>query len=80
MKTAIVGARVPGDLITAVTKLSAMSGQSISSIAEEALREYVGWRVPQILDLKEAIAAAESGEFATDEEANTFFRQYGAQP
>lgn len=78
MKTATIGARVPDELKHAVAQLSTMSGQSVSSITEEALKEYMGWRVPQIQDLKEAIAAADRGEFATDEEADVFFARYGA--
>jgi RHH-type transcriptional regulator, rel operon repressor / antitoxin RelB len=78
MKTATIGAKVPEELKNAVAQLSAMSGQSVSSITEEALREYIAWRVPQIVDLKEAITAADRGEFASDEEANAFFVRYGA--
>jgi predicted transcriptional regulator len=78
MKTATLGARVPSDLKDAVTKLSVMSGQSVSSITEEALREYIGWRAPQLADLNEAIAAADRGEFASDDEVREVFARYGA--
>ena len=78
MKTAAIGARVSGELKQAVVQLSALSGQSVSSITEEALREYMAWRVPQMRDLKKAIAAADRGEFATDDEVESFFAQYGA--
>lgn len=78
MKTATIGARVPGDLKNAIVQLSAMSGQSVSSITEEALRDYMAWRVPQILDLKEALASADRGEFASDDQADSFFAKYGA--
>lgn len=78
MKTASFGVRVPDDLKTAVADLAALSGQSVSSITEEALRDYVRWRLPQRLDLNEAVAAADRGEFASDDEVNTFFARYGA--
>jgi len=51
---------------------------SVTSITEEALREYAGWRVPQIEDLREAVAAADRGEFATEDEVNAVFARHGA--
>lgn len=78
MKTATVSARLPDDLRATVSALSKVSGQSLSSITEEALREYTGWLVPQIKDLKEAVAAADRGEFATDEEVDAVFARHGA--
>lgn len=73
MKTATIDAYLPEDLKNAVTQLSEISGQSVSSITEDALRAYLPWRMPQIRDLKDAIAAADRGEFATDDEVNAFF-------
>lgn len=78
MKTAPIDACLPEDLKSAVAQLSEISGQSVSSITEDALRAYLAWRVPQILDLKDAIAAADRGEFASDDEVNAFFARYGA--
>jgi predicted transcriptional regulator len=78
MKTAAIGARVSDELKHAVVQLSALSGQSVSAITEEALIEYMAWRAPQMRDLKKAIAAADRGEFATDDEAASFFAKYGA--
>lgn len=60
------------------TQLSRISGQSVNAIAEEALRAYVGWRVPQLLDLEQAIRAADQGDFASDDEVSQLFRRYGA--
>lgn len=78
MKTAAIGARVSHELKEAVVQLSALSGQSVSTITQEALAEYIAWRVPQMHDLKDAIAAADRGEFAADDEVNSFFAKYGA--
>jgi len=78
MKNASLGARIPGDLKQSVERLSQLSGQSISSIAETAIRDYVEWRVPQLLDLQEAIAAADRGEFASEEEVDAFFRKHAS--
>jgi predicted transcriptional regulator len=78
MKTSAIGARVSGELKHAVVQLSELSGQSVSAITEEALVEYMAWRVPQMHDLKQAIAAADRGEFAADDEVADFFARYGA--
>ena len=37
-----------------------------------------GWRVPQLLDLLEAIAAADDGDFASQEEVDAWFARHGA--
>jgi predicted transcriptional regulator len=78
MKTATIAACVPEDLKDAVAQLSEISGQSVSSITEDALRAFLAWRVPQIVDLKDAIVAADRGEFASDDAADAFFARYGA--
>jgi predicted transcriptional regulator len=78
MKTAAIGARVSDELKHSVLQLSALSGQTVSAITEEALIEYMAWRVPQMRDLKQAIAAADRGEFASDDETAAFFARYGA--
>jgi predicted transcriptional regulator len=78
MKTVTIDACLPEDLKNAVAQLSELSGQSVSSITEDALRPCLAWRAPQVLDLKDAIAAADRGEFASDDEVNAFFARYGA--
>lgn len=69
---------LPEELRQAITRLSALSGKPFTSIAEEALRDYVGWRVPQLLDLEQAVQAADEGDFASDEEVERFFKRHGA--
>lgn len=71
-------AQLSDDLRGALAQLAALTGQSKSAITEEALREYLGWRIEQLLDLREAVAAADRGEFATDDEVKAFFKRHGA--
>jgi predicted transcriptional regulator len=78
MKTAAIDARIPDQLKDDVIRLSAMSGQSVSAITEEALRSYMAWRIPQMHDLQKGVAAADRGEFADDTEVNELFARYGA--
>jgi predicted transcriptional regulator len=77
-KQATMGLRVQHDLKEAVSRMSELSGMTASAITEEALREYIRCRTPQLLDLKEAEAAADRGEFATDEQVVAVFARYGA--
>lgn len=55
-----------------------MVGQSKATIAANAISDYLDWRIPQIEDLKKALAAADRGEFASDEQVEAVFRKYGA--
>lgn len=57
-----------------------LTGRTMSYVAIEALGEYLALRIPQIVDLKEAVLAAERGDFATDEEVNATFAKYRARP
>jgi hypothetical protein len=41
------------------------------------LQETTEWRLPQLLDLKEAIIAADNGEFASKDEVDAWFAHHG---
>ena len=47
-----------------------------ASVASEALADYLDWRTPQIEALKQAVAAADRGEFASADEVEQFFKPY----
>jgi predicted transcriptional regulator len=70
--------RVSPELKVRLDNYAAMVGQSKATIAANALSDYLDWRIPQIENLKLAIAAADRGEFASDEEVETTFKKYGA--
>lgn len=42
------------------------------------LQKAVAWRLPQLLDLQEAIVAADNGEFASKDEVDEWFARHGA--
>ncbi len=71
-------ARFSPELINKLDVYADMVGQSKAQIAANAIEDYLDWRIPQIADLKLAIAAADRGEFATDEEVEAVFKKYGA--
>jgi RHH-type transcriptional regulator, rel operon repressor / antitoxin RelB len=71
-------ARFSPELISKLDAYSEMVGQSKAQIAANAIEDYLDWRIPQIADLKEALASMDRGEFATEEEVEALFKKYGA--
>jgi predicted transcriptional regulator len=45
-------------------------------LAGEALREYLRFEVEQMRRIQEGIVAADSGDFASDDEVEAFFARY----
>ena len=76
-KDSQVSLRLPGELKDRIERYAQLTGRSKSFVAMEALAEYLDWRLPQMQDLDQAIAAADRGEFATDAEVATIFNRYG---
>lgn len=66
------------EMKSAIDQIEALSGQPVESITADALAHYVAWRVPQLLDLQQAIAEADNGEFASADEVDEWFARYGA--
>ena len=75
-KNSQLSIRLPDALKEQTATYAALTGRSTSHVAMEALREYLDWRTPQIEDLRKAIAAADAGEFASDEEVAAVFDRY----
>ena len=78
-KDSQVSLRLPGELKERVERYAQMTGRSKSYVAMEALAEYLDWRLPQMQDLEQAIAAADRGEFATEAEVAAVFARFGVQ-
>lgn len=75
-KDSQVSMRLPGELKARIETYAVMTGRSKSHVAMEALTDYLDWRLPQVVDLKQAIAAADRGEFASDGEVQALFDRY----
>ncbi len=56
--------RVPTELKDRIETYAQLTGRSKSYVAMEAIASYLDWRTPQMDDLKQAVAAADSGDFA----------------
>lgn len=81
VKDSQVSVRLPSDLKDQMETYAQLTGRTKSYVAMEALSEYLAWRIPQIEDLKQAIDAADRGEFASDAEVAAVFTRYpGARP
>ena len=68
--------RVSSELKARLDSYAEMVGQSKATIAANAISDYLDWRIPQTEDLKLAIAAADRGEFASEEEVEAFFNEH----
>ena len=67
---------VSAELSARLESYAEMVGQSKATIAVNAINNYLNWRIPQARALKDAIAAADRGEFASDEEVDAVFGKY----
>lgn len=75
-KDSQVSMRLPGELKARIETYAQMTGRSKSHVAMEALAEYLDWRLPQMADLAEAVAAADRGEFASDEDVQAVLARH----
>lgn len=66
------------ELQKSISKLSASSGMSLEAIAQDALAQYVDWRSEQMRDLQLGIAAADRGDFVSENEVKALFARHGA--
>ena len=68
--------RLTAKLKARLENYAELVGRPQASVASDALEDYLDSRVPQIEALKLAVAAADKGEFASDDEVEEFFKQY----
>jgi RHH-type rel operon transcriptional repressor/antitoxin RelB len=63
-------------IVAGLDRLARETGRAADQLAEEALQRYLdyeGWKVEKI---RQALAQAEAGEFATDQEMAEAFDRY----
>lgn len=78
LKDSQVSLRLPNALKDKMETYAQLTGRTKSHVAMEALSDYLDWRIPQIEDLKAAIAAADAGDFASDDEVDQVFERLSA--
>lgn len=69
---------VPADLASQLEKLVQATGRDESAITVAALRDYMEAEALLIQAIKEGVAEADRGEFASASEVSSFFAKYGA--
>jgi predicted transcriptional regulator len=74
--TAQFNVRLPTELKARLENYAQLVGRPQASVASDALADYLDWRTPQIEALKQAVAAADRGEFASADEVELFFKAY----
>lgn len=76
--TAAFTIRLDDKILAKLDALAADTDRSRNWIAAKAIEDYVALNAWQIARIKEGIAEADRGEFATDEEVEAVFRKYKA--
>ncbi|WP_199092884.1 CopG family ribbon-helix-helix protein [Bosea sp. ASV33] len=76
--TAAFTIRLDDEMLAKLDALAADTDRSRNWIAAKAIEDYVALNAWQIARIKEGIAEADRGEFATDEEVEAVFRKYRA--
>lgn len=78
LKDSQVSVRLPNELKDKMETYAQLTGRTKSYVAMEALSDYLDWRIPQIEDLKSAVAAADAGDFADEDEVSRTFERLSA--
>lgn len=76
--TAAFTIRLDEEMLAKLDALAADTERSRSWIAAKAIENYVALNAWQIARVREGIAEADRGEFATDEEVEAVFAKYKA--
>ena len=76
--TAAFTIRLDDEVLAKLDALAADTDRSRSWIAAKAIQDYVELNAWQIQRIREGIAEADRGEFATDEEVEAVFNKYKA--
>lgn len=76
--TRTINVRVPVNVFDQLNELAKATSRTKSFVTVEALSSYLNAQAWQIREVTEALAEADRGEFATDEEVNAVFAKYGA--
>ncbi|MET3889909.1 putative transcriptional regulator [Bosea sp. OAE506] len=78
--TAAFTIRLDDQMLAKLDALAAETDRSRSWLAAKAIEDYLELNAWQIARIKDGIAEADRGEFASDEEVEAVFAKYRAQP
>ena len=77
-QTRTIKVRVPISLFNQLDELATATARTKSFVTVEALSSYLQTQAWQVKEVQDAIAEANSGDFATDEQVTAVFAKYGA--
>jgi predicted transcriptional regulator len=77
-KTATLNLRLPELLFAQLDQLASATMRSKTFLATEALKSYLEREAWQIQDVRQSLAEADAGEFASEAEVSAVFAKYGA--
>ena len=78
--TAAFTVRLDETTLGALDQLAAKTDRTRSWLVTRAVQEYVDLNAWQVAKIEEGIAAADRGDFATDEEMAEFWKKFSAEP
>lgn len=76
MDTAVLTLRVPAEIKQQLDKLADATHRSKSWLAGEAIQRYLDLEAWQVGEISQALAEADAGDFATDEEVTAIKTKY----
>jgi RHH-type transcriptional regulator, rel operon repressor / antitoxin RelB len=77
-QTRTINVRVPVGVFNQLDELATATARTKSFVTVEALTSYLDAQSWQVKEVQAAIAEADAGEFATDEQVDAVFAKYGA--
>ncbi len=77
-QTRTINVRVPVGVFNQLDELATATARTKSFVTVEALTSYLEAQSWQVREVQAAIAEADAGDFATDEQVNAVFAKYGA--
>lgn len=77
-KTATLNLRLPELLLNQLDQLASATMRSKTFLATEALKNYLESESWQIQDIRQGLAQADAGDFASEAQVNAVFAKYGA--
>lgn len=78
--TTTITVRVPQAVREQLDALAQATGRQCSELAYEALRQYLELESSQIAQILAGLRAADAGDFATEEEMNELWAEFGLEP
>ncbi len=80
MDTSTITIQLSSDLTTQYDVLAQATGRSRETLIGEALQEYLVREVEDLARVAQAVAQADRSEFATNEEMEGLFTEFGGVP